>query len=78
MHGDELYLFTTLDAPNGMLYAVDLTDPPDGIPLPLATARYVRVRFRFRSLTPDPGPAGNGVGWIIDDLSLEWLVSSWV
>lgn len=27
VHGDTLYLFTTLDAPNGMLYAVDLNNP---------------------------------------------------
>lgn len=27
IHGDTLYLFTTLDAPNGKLYAVDLTRP---------------------------------------------------
>jgi len=27
VHGDTLYLFTTLDAPNGILYAVDLLNP---------------------------------------------------
>jgi prolyl oligopeptidase len=27
IHGDTLYLFTTMNAPNGKLYAVDLTRP---------------------------------------------------